>query len=224
MIMDGCEKLLENVNESYYWIGFILADGCIMYKKRLKINLHKQEKHHLNKFKKYIQCDNPLYHYKDYYEIQLMRTNIIPKICEKFDFKKQKTYNPPSLDFYESLDDDLFLSLIAGFIDGDGCVSKLKNRKHVNLKIHIHSSWLDFLILLENRIYKILNFKKDKTFSRIGKDGYANCNLTNNTVLVALKNKLIQLNIPLLERKWSKIDLNFISRQKVYPHPINVSL
>jgi hypothetical protein len=40
----GLDKLLENTPESYYWIGFLLADGYIDHDGRGGVQLAEREK------------------------------------------------------------------------------------------------------------------------------------------------------------------------------------
>ena len=47
-------KIKEDSLEKYYWLGFIMADGNV-YKNSLSINLHPQDKVHLEKFKAFMQ-------------------------------------------------------------------------------------------------------------------------------------------------------------------------
>jgi DNA-binding NarL/FixJ family response regulator len=49
---------------------------------------------------------------------------------------------------------------------------------------------------------------------KINKQGYANVNITNSVSLKYLKRKAIEFNLPVLERKWSKVDENFVGRQE----------
>ena len=48
------EKLLEETNEKYYWLGFLLADGSFGKKKELKIGLSNKDKEHLIKLQNFL--------------------------------------------------------------------------------------------------------------------------------------------------------------------------
>lgn len=200
-INNNLNILLNEDLESYYWIGFILADGHFNKNGRLQITLSNIDEEHLKKFCKYISCDN-----------FLKRTNIVSvnaimkeaslKIMEKFDIKNNKTYNPPSLEYYNKLENDKLISLICGFIDGDGNIKHQHNRKDCVLQIHLHSSWIHFLKMISITL-------TNKDFSKISKDGYSRLSITNNSILKKLKCQALNFNLPLLERKWEKIDLNY---------------
>ncbi len=44
------QKLLNEDNETYYWIGFIMADGCISRNKTLSLGLAIQDEEHTGKY------------------------------------------------------------------------------------------------------------------------------------------------------------------------------
>lgn len=206
------KKLLEDTNESFYWIGFILADGHIG-NNRLKISLSNKDEKHLKVFCKFIENTYTI----DNNTCQISTTakdiNKIPLIQNKFDIRNNKTYSPPNIKTYEKFDKKNLLSLIIGFIDGDGCISKQTGRKDSKLTIKCHSSWLQNIIWIENFIYDYFNFEKNKTLSKLNKQGYVNVNITNNKVLKQLKKEVLKLDIPFLERKWDIIDENYIGRK-----------
>lgn len=58
------EKLLLDVPETYYWIGFILADGHISKNNRLVVTLSVKDKNHLIKLQKYLEIENMQYIFK----------------------------------------------------------------------------------------------------------------------------------------------------------------
>ncbi len=206
------QLLLEETPQAYYWAGFIAADGCILNGKRLSIALCNADKEHLEKFARFVQT-----------KIRGNKTAVasiqdgilVPKFCKKFDLRPRKTYNPPSLDI---VDDDLFLAFMAGFIDGDGSIGNIKNRKDNNLQIKLHSSWCDALAKMEARIYEVLGIPRRKTFTKINKQGYTYLSITNNKVIRSLKKRLITLELPLMERKWSKIDCSRVLASEKAEH------
>lgn len=104
-------------SDKAYWLGFILADGCI-YKNELRLKLGKKDYNHLRKYCnflglsedyivndahtiKVVVCDKNMVH-------DLKNLNIFPrKSCKEI---------PPKINpiFYKDL--------IRGFFDGDGCI------------------------------------------------------------------------------------------------------
>ncbi|NPV13032.1 MAG: hypothetical protein HPY57_14800 [Ignavibacteria bacterium] len=128
---------------------------------------------------------------------------------KKYNIQSNKTYNPPNLD--SILDDKLF-SLIIGFIDGDGSITKQFKRKDAILRIKCHSSWVFILQKFLLHLYENYNGKIPSV--KINNQGYACFNITNSIILKNIKNKCLELNLPILKRKWDNIDLSRISRME----------
>ena len=206
--------LINDELDSFYWIGFILADGHISDSSRIKISLSIKDINHLEKFKNYIECSKIIINDK-MCSVYFQNKEICPKICEKFDIKSNKTYNPPNFNLY-SFNKELLFSLIIGIIDGDGNISRVYKREDSNLRIHLHKSWLDNLIFIENFLYDYFLINKEKTYSRIGNDGYSNLTISNNILLKKIKKECLRLNLPIMKRKWDNIDEDRLTRQEKY--------
>ncbi len=202
--------LLEDSSISLYWIGFILADGHISDKNRLIITLSNLDTNHLKKISELLKTK--MRTYKNKVTIAIMDKYKICLLKEKYNINNLKTYNPPDVKIFEKLPDDLFLSLLIGFIDGDGTIQNRKKTKNKHLAIKCHSSWLDILNYFISRVAKLVGINLPLGY--IDKRGYAQVYITNNIHIKYLKQKAIELNLPILNRKWDKIDLSFISKQE----------
>lgn len=205
--------LLNETPETYYWIGFILADGHISEKYRLTFALAKKDKTSVEKFASFIKSPN-IRENKRCFSVSAQNQDVLPEVCKKFDIHHLKTYYPPRLDFISN--PNLLLSLIIGYIDGDGCIKNLSKRKDFAIALHVHSSWINILTMFEKTLYNILDIKKRKNIlmSRIGNDKYARLNIGDSRLCKKLKQKALELKLPIMERKWDKVDLNFISKQE----------
>lgn len=207
------EKLLEESAESYYWIGYLLADGHFCKNYRVNFTQNNEDKISVEKFKKYIEVKTPI-SYKncnniDSASISIMNVDVIKKLMEKFDIKSDKTYNPPDKSIFEKMDIDMLSYLFIGFVDGDGHIANLHKRKDFNLRIKIHSSWFDILDIFAKRIFGLENYTK------INNQGYADLAIGDTRLLKQFKKKYVEnLNFEPLKRKWDIIDLNFIGRNE----------
>lgn len=100
---------------------------------------------------------------------------------------------------------DFFISFLIGYIDGDGCISIASNN-HPRIVIECDSSWKDVINNWFYRLYSILNIKYPNQ-CKITNRGNTKITVANSNVLLFLKNKTIELILPILDRKWEKIPL-----------------
>ena len=200
------KKLLEDSYEKYYWLGFLLADGHFE-EKRLSVSLSIKDLQHLEKLKTYLdspinirknfsKCDGKMY---EYCKLSVMDSLSIPILKKQYLITNKKTYKPPNL---LNIPDDFLFCLFIGFIDGDGCIQKQTNRPDCKITIRCHKSWAPILSLFSPNVKKT-------------KDGYIYISFTKTSVIKEFKQKAIQFNLPLLERKWDLVDLNYNSKYEI---------
>jgi len=73
-------------------------------------------------------------------------------------------------------------------------------------------------------LYRYSGFilKKQASGPSITNDGWALLSLYDNDVLAFMKRKIIELNLPVLDRKWDKVDENHVSQiereRKIWPN------
>lgn len=188
-------KLLDQTNESFYWVGFLLADGSF-YKNRFEFSLQEKDKKHLELFKNYINGPELKIKGKSN-RISFSNKNSIKDFTEFFNIKSRKTYNPPDKNFYEKFCDVKLYSLLCGIIDGDGYID-VKIGHHYNINITSHSSWNEFYLWLFNRLNIKVNIFIKNNISRytIGK----------KENIINLFFQFEELKLPKLKRKWVKIE------------------
>jgi len=208
-------KLLRDEPISYYYIGFILADGNI-HNNRLRVRISEIDTVWMIEFARFLNTichKNINKHGHDVMGVGIMDTFNVTKLQTKFDISCRKTYNPPLLSIYETLPDALFMSMFIGFIDGDGCISYQTGRNDCSLHIKIHKNWLDFLNMCIDRLSKLTGF--DIPQATISNAGYAHCSINRHSVLKYIKSYTCAYNLPVLDRKWVKIDMNHKSRTEI---------
>lgn len=195
--LSNVSNLLSGSNEAFYWLGFLLADGHFSKTNQIQINLSVKDLNHLKKFATFVE-------YKKELEIPslfLSDINIIPKIAELYEIKNNKTYYPPNI---SKLSGDSLFSLVIGFIDGDGSINK-----RGNLYIKVHSSWLNIVDFMMTNIVEI-----GKHTIKINKDGLTICTLTNIEAIKKIKERAKKLNLPILTRKWDRVNKNKLSKRE----------
>ncbi len=219
-------KLLKDNPIAYYWIGFLLADGHFT-NRAIVIGLHLKDIEHIRKFREFIEYSGPsinkFIRKKHNREVILFSSSdykLVPKIKDKFDISQRKTYNPPKdLSWIEKINPDLLISLIIGFIDGDGCLQQKQTSLTDNmcsvLIIGAHYSWENNLKYIAKFLFKHFNIKRNinrnSSSLRRTKDDFTTLVICNQIVLRELKRKTISLNLPCMERKWNKINENYQS-------------
>ncbi len=186
-----CSFLLENSYESFYWLGFLLADGHFSKKRRLVLCLAPLDEEHVKKLAKKLNCK---FKYNKHLqpELSVMHTGIIGQLCDKYSIEQNKTCNPPNLSTITGAN---LTALSIGFIDGDGCIKYQHKRKDVIIQIKCHSSWLENLQYMFGK-------------SHIEKySGYAISYIGKIDKLKELKKFVVDNHLPILTRKWDKIIL-----------------
>lgn len=193
-------KLLEENYISFYWLGFIIAD-CSLNNNKFELCLAEKDLNHLQTFADFIGYNKePKYREKvKAYRISFKNRTELPKIQEKYNLKERKTYNPIDFKFFEHYSDDLLLCLLIGIIDGDGHIRKT-NVNSGSISITSHYVWESFYKQLTNRINGKFKINKCKNRNTIRID------LFINTEIKKILNKMNYFNLPILQRKWDKLN------------------
>lgn len=162
-----------------YWLGFIMADGCIVQKSKNKpcltlvINLQESDYKHLEKFNNDLNGNLPVRHFtskpvtihswsKDVHlsERQCCKIEVNSKwLCQDLiahgvSQRKTLNENEPVIE-----DPNLIRHFIRGFFDGDGCFSAIKpsNREKEYARITIASGKTIIKYIIDN-VYKEAGF------------------------------------------------------------------
>ena len=184
----NCDNLMNETNEAYYWLGFIMADGHFTNNNQLQIKIGEKDINHLQLLSNFLGNSK-----------RLNKPNLIMNyktiklwLEENFKISNNKTYEPCDL---TSLDGDKLFSFIIGFIDGDGSIDK---RGYLHIKCH--STWLNNLNLM-------VSFLTDNDFNKaiINSEGLAFISITKIKTMNDIKNKITSLSLPILKRKWDRI-------------------
>lgn len=200
-------KLLEDTPEAFYWIGFLLADGYFVDNRQISLELSNKDESHIIKFNSFVnkkgykitpKAENRFIHLTT----TLSNSNVFPLISEKFGIQPLKTYNPPTK-LQNIKDGKLLFSLIIGYIDGDGTIQK----RGQFIKVDVHFSWLEIHKFMEDSIYKFLNLP-NPYLSHINTKNLASLGFHKIEILNLIKKKAIELNLPIMRRKWDRINEN----------------
>lgn len=198
--------LLNESPASMYWMGFLVADGHFNKLDRLVVALSKKDKLHLAKLARYLSC--PIADYNNISRIACKHTAVVKKLKKKYVISNRKTYEPIKL---PKVSNNKFVFFVIGFIDGDGRLGRQSSgRRDCAIILKMHRSWIVFLNELSLRLNSIC--KTPVVPAKINKKGYALLNIANSIVIKYMKRKIDKFDLPVLGRKWSTVDLSYVSR------------
>lgn len=195
---NSVDKLIDKSIESYYWLGFIMADGHFSKNKVLQINLGEKDFEHLKLLNKFLGRTLEL----TIPRLSVPINSIWDELVSNYNISSRKTYNPCSIN---SLKGDSLFAFVVGFIDGDGSIDKKGG-----IRVKCHKSW-----------YNNLNIM----FKSIAGNYFYNCYLTKEGLALAtlgsvectkkIKKHAIKLKLPILERKWNRILESRLSKNEI---------
>jgi len=203
--------------ETYYWIGFLLADGCFCITRKnsyaLSLELAGKDLEHLIKFKDFILYKNCISKRKrnDNCGLSCHDNKHIPNIMKKFNINPNKTKYPPDLSrVLSNTNNDLIFSLIVGLIDGDGMIRKVyKNSNQIT--IEQDRSWYKNLQFIEKFIYDYCKVPLEnakthyKNTNSMDRNETAILSFCIKDLILKLKKNANVLKLPILYRKWDII-------------------
>lgn len=165
------EDYFEEINteDKAYFLGFIVADGCISDKTNA-IRIIQKDTYILEKFKTYIQFNGDIFVRKDrkisYITISSGKTK---KDLEKLGIHSNKTMVVK----YPNIPENLQNHFMRGVFDGDGCISIRTDKRNNSQRgqVNICSGSYDFIKEYYDRLVKYCGLS-GKNKIRCPKDSY----------------------------------------------------
>lgn len=200
---------------SFYWLGFLLADGHFRIKPKntveLSVELSDRDLDHMQKLLLFLGRSIDTYtsrtrittlcnHQQTHVSFRLSSNKELFDLVTTFDIHSNKTEYPPKIENYNSLSLNYKYSLLIGYIDGDGYVRGRKGCRDGKLECHI--SWKDFYsffstILTSGKLVETIRPDKQNKASITL---YLSSKDIKQLYLFAIDNKL-----PILYRKWESV-------------------
>lgn len=195
--------------EKAYWIGFIMADGCVSISHRgeylLVIRLKNGDKNHLEKFRQFLSVNIPIKERwitggnakprKDA-SISISRKKIVDSL-KQYGIVPRKT----GKEQIKNIPQEYHSDFIRGYFDGDGCLLRAKKTGQLSLQIACASKL--FIQSIQEILIKHCNLLKTKLPHR------SNCyKLTygGNLQVPRIFNYLLQNSDVKLERKYKLLE------------------
>jgi hypothetical protein len=143
-------------SETAYWIGFLMADGCILDKSKIQVALQLSDKLHLENFKKFLKTETrPIQEYNNACCIKIHSEQIVNDVA-KYGVVPRKSLKAKALNNINNN-----ISFWLGELDGDGTIDIKRN------KIRLFGSYdlmIQFSIFIHHYIKGRNNFCKPAVF------------------------------------------------------------
>lgn len=207
------EHFFDELNEkSSYWLGFLYADGYTRMKDgksgELKLKLKDTDKSHIEKFLTDIECDKPIkcgIDGKSKFCSVTVYSNLLVNRLFDLGCVNNKTFKI----IFPNIEPNLIKHFVRGYFDGDGCISKIKN-KWYHVSIAGNEGFITSLkkFLSDNGVYKLNIYSSGKI--KI-------LSITNLTDVFKFKNIIYSDDTVFLERKKNKFNEvinNFVSKEE----------
>ena len=156
-----------DTQEKAYWLGFIMADGCVMSNDRRKcltISLKESDASHLHKFKLFARSTHPLkktvHHNPERVSVAIvLHSKKLVEDLKKWEVTPRKTFTIKLPD----IPDKLFRHFLRGYFDGDGCwVDSVRKDGARVYSWSITCGSKGFLENLQEKINAVLDLGKTK--------------------------------------------------------------
>lgn len=203
------EFFTQDSEESFYWAGFIMADGCVKLKdkkyKQLSIGLALADMEHLEKFKKAINFEGPLFSgmydglgrceitiSSDTIFDSLIRFNIVPRKSLIATFPEWLITHP------------LVHHFMRGYFDGDGSVYTQDPRKNGRLNFHMSTRGTPELLKIYREVLEENTIIKKRTKPIRVNSGQGILEYGGNKIMLSIRNFLYKDATIYLDRKHAK--------------------
>lgn len=198
---NSLDKLIsEKSLETFYWIGFILADGSF-YNNRFEFGLKEDDVDVLKAFAAYIEFKGDIKHRDSTKSnrIQFNNKSSIEKFMKEYGFDYNKTYNPCSFESFKNYSKEQITSLLIGIINGDGNIQENGSTYANAITITAHKLWKSFYEDLLNFLEIPLHISKREDNNSI------TIRICKREYCIALKHFIVNNNLFYFSRKWDKI-------------------
>jgi len=183
-----------------YWAGFLAADGNIRpHRKRISVKLHIKDASHLEKFREALEYTGKVYRYEKDASLEIACPEMADDLVRNFNVtpKKSFTLEPPFL-----TDEDMICAFIVGLIDGDGSITiKDAIRHYPRIAIYGTQAILKWVQTYFDKWSPITNYKRSEVCFVPQHNLYAY--RIGATRAINMGKKLMQPDLPRLERKWN---------------------
>ena len=148
----------HNTPESFYWAGFIAADGCILGNNRMSLYLASKDKNHVEKLTKALDYDGKICYsrVRNAYGVSITSERIVMDL-QRFNIfeRKSLTYKFPEF----VIGHNFCNHFMRGYFDGDGSFNIDSRLKTKQLRFALRGT-VEFLTTYRNILETACGFEK----------------------------------------------------------------
>lgn len=192
----------ENIDseEKAYWLGFLMADGCVFEKRNsIELSLKEEDLEHLKKFKRFMKSEHKISKKIKHGKYVGYRITITNKKIKKDLINNECIPNKTKNMKFPNIEKNLYNHFIRGYFDGDGSIVKHSTAK-ISLEILGHKEFLSEIANffgVEGHVYSF-NHSSISRFMIAGKKAneIMKCLYKDSTIHLERKyNKYLQLAV-----------------------------
>ena len=187
----------------FYVLGLLFADGHFTYNtNRIELALKKSDIDTVRSIADFLRCDVKEDDKNVYIDVCLPE---VRDLMKEYQIDDRKTYRPCDI---SSITGEKMIAFIIGFVDGDGYIGNRSDTNAPYIAIKLHRSWMKNLNLMSENLYShfgVDDFPKPILIGSKDKK-YAQVTWGNTKILKQLLKFSRSNNIPVMGRKWTKID------------------
>jgi hypothetical protein len=200
----------------YYWLGWMVTDGCIMHRFRegrnrgiiVALTMHRNDEHILDFFRDQIRPDAKYAINGNCSMLSLALPRRYANELAKFGLVQRKTINLKVTNTLKSMPKEAFLQYLVGIIEGDGCVDirmlKSKGYEYSVPRIRVTNNSKPFLEWIARKCEYYCGVKRRKPYKRQGCECWE-LGIAGKDA-IELHKQLSSCQYRLLERKWKLIE------------------
>lgn len=152
-------KIIDDSDDKYYWLGFISGDGVIRKKEnRLRIELSEKDKDHLQNFLDFFESNAPIYERINNHGNKCCKVDInsaeLRRYLERYNIVENKT--PIFVIPIDLIPEQYIWHYIRGYMDADGCISYRGEERHYSPMLSFVSARQENLEILK-QVFNIEN-------------------------------------------------------------------
>lgn len=192
-----------------YWIGFLMADGCVSRGRVTRLSLNKRDINSLENFKLDVGSNASIEIGEHDMRIVNLYSCKMVNDLSKYGIVQNKT---KSLKFPNNIDSKLIKHVIRGYFDGDGCITSSVNSRYLSASVQIAGT--KHVVEKIQKEFISIGTTKGSLYKRKDRNVYILC-IGGTTNLYKIYKYLYDNSTIKMERKYNKFKSYFSKRNQI---------